>query len=79
MSRHDLSRVQGVIAGVLAMDNFSVDLKNGRSIRARVSGRLRRLHASVAVGDWVTVGVSPDNIGRGLIMASAKLLPKRAS
>jgi len=57
MSRHDLTRLEGIVASILAAGQFSIDLLDGHSITARISGRLRRKHIKVTVGDRVLVGI----------------------
>lgn len=74
MSRDDLARIDGVVAEVLAAGNFSVELENGRSISARICGRLRRQHIKVIQGDRVVVGVSPYDVSHGLIVSRGKTL-----
>jgi translation initiation factor IF-1 len=76
MSRHDLTRLEGIVAGIVASGQFSIDLTNGHSIRARISGRLRRMHVKVAVGDKVLVGISPYDQSHGLIMSRGGLVAK---
>jgi translation initiation factor IF-1 len=58
-----------MVASVLTAGQFSVDLGGGHSITARISGRLRRLHIKVTVGDKVLVGISPYDQSHGLIMS----------
>jgi translation initiation factor IF-1 len=72
MSSLDLTRLEGVVASSFAAGIFSVDLANGHSIRARTSGRLRRLRTDVVVGDKVLVGLFPSNVTHGLIMSRAR-------
>jgi translation initiation factor IF-1 len=76
LSREDLTQVEGVVSERLAADHFSIALANGQSIRARASGKLRRMHIRVAVGDRVTVGISPYDVSHGLILSRAKLPPR---
>ncbi len=55
----DLLKVEGVITETLSGSNFSVKLADRRQILAELSGRLRRFHIRVIVGDRVTPGLSP--------------------
>ncbi len=68
MSREDLAQVDGVILDVLAGGNFTVQLPNGQTISAKLSGRMRKFHIRVILGDRVTVGVSPYDPTHGLIL-----------
>jgi translation initiation factor IF-1 len=76
VSRADLTEMEGVVSERLAADHFSIALVNGQSIRARASGKLRRRHIRVAVGDHVTVGISPYDVSHGLILQRAKVSPE---
>ena len=68
LSREDLAQVDGVIMDVLAGGNFTVQLPNGQKISAKLSGRMRKFHIRVILGDRVTVGVSPYDPTHGLIL-----------
>jgi len=67
-----LSRVEGVVAAVLGTGLFSVQVAGGRSLRARISRRLRFLQHRVAVGDAVLVGMLAPSSGDALIITGAK-------
>lgn len=77
MSRDDLIKVDGVVAEAVSGGSFSVKLSDGRVISSKLSGRLRRFHIRVLVGDRVTVGVSPYDLTHGLILAREKLEPRK--
>ncbi|MEO5969628.1 MAG: translation initiation factor IF-1 [Bdellovibrionia bacterium] len=68
LSREDLAQVDGLIMDVLAGGNFTVQLPNGQKISAKLSGRMRKFHIRVILGDRVTVGVSPYDLTHGLIL-----------
>lgn len=68
MAREDLAQVDGVITDVLAGGNFTVQLPGGQTISAKLSGRMRKFHIRVILGDRVTVGVSPYDPTHGLIL-----------
>ncbi|MCK6480932.1 MAG: translation initiation factor IF-1 [Planctomycetes bacterium] len=67
MAREDLIEFEGKVAEVLAGGNFKVALDNGHEVLARLSGRMRRFHIRVVIGDKVTVAVSPYDPTRGFI------------
>lgn len=75
MSREDLAKIDGIVTDVLAGGNFSVQLSNGQSIHAKLSGRLRKFHIRVIVGDKVVIGLSPYDLTHGLILSREKLGP----
>ena len=73
MSREDLVKLEGVITEALSGSQFSVQLIDGKMIGAKLSGRLRRFHIRVLVGDRVTIGVSPYDPSHGLILSRERL------
>ena len=73
MSREDLIKMDGVVAESLSASQFAVKLVDGRTVMAKLSGRLRRFHIRVLVGDRVTLGMSPYDLSHGLILAREKL------
>ncbi len=73
MSREDLLKIDGVITEANSGSHFSVKLGDGRVITAKLSGRLRRYHIRVLVGDKVTLGLSPYDLTHGLILTREKL------
>ena len=75
MSREDLFQADGVITDVLAGGTYSVQLSNGQSIAAKLSGRMRKFFIRVIVGDRVTVGLSPYDPTHGLILHRQKVEP----
>lgn len=74
MSREDLLKLDGTVTESLSGSRFSVRLTDGRTIQTKLSGRLRRFHIKVIVGDRVTVGLSPYDISHGLILTREKLI-----
>lgn len=73
MPRDDLVQVEGVVKDVLAGGQFIVELESGQKISAKLSGRMRKFHIRVILGDQVTVGVSPYDTTHGLITHRQKL------
>ncbi len=73
MSRDDLIKVDGVVSESLSASQFSIKLADGRVIGAKLSGRLRRFHIKVLVGDRVTLGISPYDLTHGLILSRERL------
>lgn len=68
MAREDLVQIDGSVTDVLAGGIFVVKLPNGQTISAKLSGRMRKFHIRVILGDRVTVGVSPYDPTHGLIL-----------
>lgn len=73
MSKEDLLKVEGVVTESLSGSIFNVQLKDGRFVKAKLSGRLRKFHIRIIVGDKVTLGMSPYDLTHGLIVSREKL------
>ena len=76
MARDDLAQTEGVVTDVRAGGHFIVELDSGQQISAKLSGRMRKFHIRVILGDRVTVGVSPYDPSHGLIIHRQKLPPR---
>ena len=72
MARDDLINVEGTVEEIRAGGNFAVKTDMGPIVIAKLSGRMRRYHIRVVAGDRVTVGVSPYDPTKGLIIYRAK-------
>lgn len=73
MSREDLLKVDGVVTQSVSSGQFSVKLADGREVLAKLSGRIRRFHIKVLVGDKVTLGMSPYDLTHGIILTRERL------
>ncbi|MCM2324243.1 MAG: translation initiation factor IF-1 [Oligoflexia bacterium] len=67
MAREDLIRFEGKVSDLFGGGNYQVQLDNGVTITARLSGKMKQFKIKVIVGDRVTVGVSPYDPTHGLI------------
>jgi translation initiation factor IF-1 len=72
LSREDLIQIEGTVEEIRAGGQFAVKTDMGPTIVAKLSGRMRRFHIRVVPGDRVTVGVSPYDPTKGLIVYRAK-------
>ncbi|ALA97184.1 translation initiation factor IF-1 [Spiroplasma kunkelii CR2-3x] len=68
MAKTDLLEVQGTILEVLPNTMFKVQLKNGATILAHVSGKIRMNYIRILPGDTVVVEMSPYDLERGRIV-----------
>ena len=59
--------VEGVVAESLPNTTFQVDIGNGHTILAHISGKLRMNFIRILPGDKVTVEMSPYDLTRGRI------------
>ena len=46
---------------------FKVKLENGHEVLAHISGKMRKFFIKIAIGDKVTVEISPYDLGKGRI------------
>ncbi len=67
MSNKDVIEVEGVVKERLPNALFVVELENGHSINAHISGKLRMNYIRILEGDRVTVELSPYDLTKGRI------------
>lgn len=72
LARDDLIQIEGTVKEVRGGGHFLIETEMGPTIIAKLSGRMRRFRIRVVPGDQVTVGVSPYDPTRGLIVYRAK-------
>ena len=59
--------VEGTVVEAMPNTTFQVDLGNGHTILAHISGKLRMNFIRILPGDKVTVEMSPYDLTRGRI------------
>ena len=64
--------VEGVVVESLPNTTFQVDIGNGHTILAHISGKLRMNFIRILPGGKVTVELSPDDLTRGRITWRSK-------
>ncbi len=67
MPKEDAIEVQGTILENLPNAMFRVELENGQTILAYVSGKMRMHFIKILPGDKVTVELSPYDLTKGRI------------
>ena len=72
MAKDDMIEVEGVVLESLPNTTFQVDIGNGHTILAHISGKLRMNFIRILPGDKVTVEMSPDDLTRGRITWRSK-------
>lgn len=72
MTKEQAIRVEGKVTEALPNGMFMVELENGHSVLAHVSGKIRKNFIRIAVGDKVTVELSPYDLTRGRIVFRLK-------
>ena len=72
MAKSDMIEVEGVVVESLPYTTFQVDIGNGHTILAHISGKLRMNFIRILPGDKVTVEMSPYDLTRGRITWRSK-------
>ena len=67
MAKSDMIEVEGVVTEAMPNTTFQVDIGNGHTILAHISGKLRMNFIRILPGDKVTVEMSPYDLTRGRI------------
>ena len=67
MSRADLIRLEGIVVKSLGGGNKEIQLENDVTVRAVLSGRMKKHRIKVMVGDRVQISVSPYDPTHGII------------
>jgi translation initiation factor IF-1 len=60
--------MQGVVKEALPNTQFLVELENGHRVIGYLSGRMRKNYIRVALGDTVSVEMSPYDLTRGRVV-----------
>lgn len=67
MGKQDVIEVEGTVVDALPNAMFKVELANGHTVLAHVSGKIRINFIRVLPGDKVLVELSPYDLSRGRI------------
>lgn len=67
MAKEELIEYLGVVKEVLPDSHFLVELDNGHSLIAYMSGRMKTNHIRILAGDSVRVEMSPYDLTKGRI------------
>lgn len=67
MSKEELIEMSGVVTDVLPDTRFRVTLENGHELVAYSSGKMRKNHIRILVGDKVSLELSPYDLSKGRI------------
>lgn len=67
MAKEDVIEVEGKVIDTLPNAMFKVELENGATILAHVSGKIRMHYIRILPGDRVIVELSPYDLTKGRI------------
>ncbi|MBN2857551.1 MAG: translation initiation factor IF-1 [Candidatus Delongbacteria bacterium] len=68
MAKENNIKVDGVIKEALPNAVFKVELENGHTILAHVSGKMRMFYIKMVPGDKVKIEISPYDLTKGRIV-----------
>jgi translation initiation factor IF-1 len=72
LAKDDVIELEGTVVESLPNTMFQVDIGNGHTILAHISGKLRMNFIRILPGDKVTVQMSPYDLTRGRITWRSK-------
>jgi translation initiation factor IF-1 len=67
MSKEDVIQVEGTVIEPLPNAMFRVEIENGHTVLAHISGKMRKHFIRILPGDKVAVELSPYDLTRGRI------------
>lgn len=67
MAKEDQIEMEGTIIETLPNTMFRVELDNGHTITAHISGKMRKNYIRILTGDRVTVEMTPYDLSKGRI------------
>ncbi len=67
MAKEDQIEMEGTVMETLPNTMFRVELENGHTIIAHISGRMRKHYIKILTGDKVTVEMTPYDLSKGRI------------
>ena len=72
MSKEDIIEFNGKVIEVLPNTMYRIELENGHIILAHISGKMRKNHIRVLLGDEVVVEMTPYDLTKGRIKTRKK-------
>ena len=68
MAKEEAIQMNGVVKETLPNTIFRVELENGHTIIAHISGKMRKHYIRILTGDSVTVEMTPYDLSKGRII-----------
>ena len=72
MAKDDVIEIEGIVIDALPNAMFNVDIGNGHTVLANISGKHRMNFIRILPGDKVTIQMSPYDLTRGRITWRSK-------
>ena len=67
VEKEDSIQMEGTVREALPNTQFKVELENGHTVLAHISGKMRMHYIRILPGDKVVVELSPYDLSRGRI------------
>jgi translation initiation factor IF-1 len=67
MAKEEAIQMDGVVTETLPNTTFRVELENGHTVTAHISGKMRKHYIRILTGDKVTVELTPYDLSKGRI------------
>ncbi|WP_119344588.1 translation initiation factor IF-1 [Facilibium subflavum] len=67
MAKEDCIELEGTVIETLPNTMFRVELENGHTVTAHISGKMRKNYIRILTGDKVTVEMTPYDLTKGRI------------
>jgi translation initiation factor IF-1 len=72
VAKDDVIKVEGTVKELLPNTRFKVELENGHSVIAHISGKMRLNFIRILPGDTVQMEMSPYDLSKGRIVFRKK-------
>lgn len=72
MAKEEHIEMEGTVIETLPNTMFRVELNNGHTVTAHISGKMRKHYIRILTGDKVTVQLTPYDLSKGRIVFRAK-------
>ncbi len=72
MAKEEAIQMDGTVTETLPNTMFRVELENGHTVIAHISGKMRKHYIRIMTGDKVTVELTPYDLEKGRIVYRAK-------
>ena len=72
MAKEDVIQMEGTVIETLPNTVFRVELENGHTVTAHISGKMRKHYIRILTGDKVTVELTPYDLTKGRITYRAR-------
>ena len=72
MAKEEQIEMEGEVIDTLPNTTFKVELENGHTVIAHISGKMRKNYIRILTGDKVRVEMTPYDLSKGRIVYRAR-------